>query len=148
MGASIIEMIERVNLIFFGGTHKENDRWMKNWMPLHTLPAGAIKLEYMRMQLPLILHYDLQDRTSCTGRPSVSMISLDGVIFQGSGAWSFCRSLKLTIDRLVTSRHRSEMSERLLKAILNTHIPFCFMNTDKFNTADIVKFKYPEKILV
>ena len=26
MGASIIQMIERVNLIFFGKTHKENDR--------------------------------------------------------------------------------------------------------------------------
>ena len=26
MGASIIEIIERVNVIFFGGTHKENDR--------------------------------------------------------------------------------------------------------------------------
>ena len=25
MGASIIEIIERVNVIFFGGTHKEND---------------------------------------------------------------------------------------------------------------------------
>ena len=26
MGASIIQMIERVNVIFIGGTHKENDR--------------------------------------------------------------------------------------------------------------------------
>ena len=67
---------------------------------------------------------------------SVSMMSLDGVIFQASWAWSFCRSLKLTIDHLVTSRHISEMTERLLKAILITHIPFCLINTDKFNTAE------------
>ena len=26
MGASIIEIIERVNVFFFGGTHKKNDR--------------------------------------------------------------------------------------------------------------------------
>ena len=38
----------------------------------------------------------------------------------------------------------SEMTYRLLKAILNTHIPFCLMNTDKFNTAGIVSFKHPD----
>ena len=65
-----------------------------------------------------------------------------------ASVWGMIISLKLTIVCLVTSRHKSEMTERLLKAILNTHIPFCIMNTDKFNTADIVKFKHPEKILV
>ena len=36
------------------------------------------------------------------------------------------------------------MTERLLKLILNTHIPFCLMNTDKFNTADMISFKHPD----
>ena len=40
------------------------------------------------------------------------------------------------IDHLVASRHISEMTERLLKAFLNTYIPFCLMNTDKFTTAE------------
>ena len=99
------------------------------------------------MQLPLILHYDLQDRTYVLADP-VSVWYDVTWLSDISSVWGMIMSLKLTIDRLVTSRHKSEMTERLLKAILNTHIPFCLMNTDKFNTADIVKFKHPEKILV
>ena len=38
-------------------------------MPPRTLPAGAIKLKYMRMQLLLIWHYDLQYRTLVLADP-------------------------------------------------------------------------------
>ena len=46
------------------------DRWMENWIPLSTLPAGAINFSAATLHLALLIwHYDLQDRTRVLAYP-------------------------------------------------------------------------------